>query len=99
MILEIFLNTCFTGNRVISSIICQFYGMLLLFLLYCGTSLHGGVFRERQRYTNGILFPNFFLTYMLATKLESKKTYTINVVGNSNVSNINENLNCPVNLK
>ena len=59
--------------------------MLLLFLIYCGTSLHGGIFLERQRHTKGILFPNFFLTYLLATKVESKKTYTINVVGDSSI--------------
>ena len=53
--------------------------MLLLFLFYSGTSLHGGIFLEQQRHEKGILFPNFFLTYLLATKLESKKTYTINV--------------------
>ena len=54
--------------------------MLLLFLLYCGTSLHGGVFLEKKRYRTGILFPNFFLTYMLATKLESKKSFVLNIV-------------------
>ena len=71
------------GNRHIRRSICQFYGMLLLFLLYCGTSLHGGVFLEKKRYTTGILFPNFFLTYMLATKLESKKSFVLNVVASS----------------
>ena len=77
------------GNKLVCRIICQFYGMLLLFLLYCGTSLHGGIFLERTRYTNGIMFPNFFLTYMLATKLESKKSYVLNVVGNPSESNLN----------
>ena len=71
------------GNSHIRRLICQFYGMLLLFLLYCGTSLHGGVFLEKKRYTTGILFPNFFLTYMLATKLESKKSFVLNVVASS----------------
>jgi len=71
------------GNPHIRRLICQFYGMLLLFLLYCGTSLHGGVFLEKKRYTTGILFPNFFLTYMLATKLESKKSFVLNVVASS----------------
>ena len=68
------------GNSHIRRSICQFYGMLLLFLLYCGTSLHGGVFLEKKRYTTGILFPNFFLTYMLATKVESRKSFVLNVV-------------------
>ena len=100
-----FLNTfiifliCYTGNKMICHSICSFYGMFLLFLLYCGTSLHGGIFLERQRHTNGILFPNFFLTYLLATKLESKKTYTINVVGNSSATNISASSNSATNLK
>ena len=89
----------FAGNKMICHSICSFYGMFLLFLLYCGTSLHGGIFLERQRHTNGILFPNFFLTYLLATKLESKKTYTINVVGNSSATNISASSNSATNLK
>ena len=42
-----------------------------MFLLYCGTSLNGGVAFERRRYSNGILIPDFFLTYLLATKVDS----------------------------
>ena len=61
----------------------QFYGMVLLFMLYCGTSLHAGVFLESTRYENGILFPNFFLTYLYATKVESKKSFTLKVVGSA----------------
>ena len=57
----------------------QFYGMVLLFMLYCGTSLHAGVFLESTRYETGILFPNFFLTYLYATKVESKKSFTLKV--------------------
>ena len=73
--------------------ICQFYGMLLIFLLYCGTSLHGGIVLEKTRYTTGILFPNFFLTYMLATKLESKKSLVLKVTGDSIGPNINMKTN------
>ena len=42
-----------------------------MFLLYCGTSLNGGVAFERKRYSNGILIPDFFLTYLLATKVDT----------------------------
>ena len=59
--------------------------------------MHGGVFLEKKRYTTGILFPNFFLTYMLATKLESKKSFVLKVTGNSNGTNINVKPISPVN--
>ena len=86
------------GNVHIRRLICQFYGMLLLFLLYCGTSLHGGVFLEKKRYTTGILFPNFFLTYMLATKLESKKSFVLNVVASSDDVILDANINKATNM-
>ena len=41
-----------------------------MFLLYCGTSLNGGVALEKKRYSNGILIPDFFLTYLMASKVE-----------------------------
>jgi len=64
------------GDKMMAHLICQFYGIFLLFMLYCGTSLHGGVLLERQRYKYGILIPNFFLTYLLATKVESEQPCT-----------------------
>ena len=72
----------FLGSKHISRIICQFYGMLVLFILYCGTSLHGGIFLERKRHSDGFLFPNFFLTYLLATKVKSKKSNAITIIKN-----------------
>ena len=66
----------FSGDKMMAHLICQFYGIFLLFMLYCGTSLHGGVLLERQRYKYGILIPNFFLTYLLATKVESEQPCT-----------------------
>ena len=41
-----------------------------MFLLYCGTSLNGGVALEKKRYSNGILIPDFFLTYLMSSKVE-----------------------------
>ena len=72
--------------------------MLLLFLLYCGTSLHGGVFLEKKRYATGILFPNFFLTYMLATKLESKKSFVLNIVASPEDAISDANINKATNM-
>ena len=65
----------FTGeeHENANRLICQFYSLLLLFMLYCGTSLQGGIALERRRYDSGILIPDFFLTYLLAIKVESEK--------------------------
>ena len=51
-----------------SRLICQFVGMFYIFLLYSGTSLHGGVVYETDRLNDGVLMPNFFLSYLLAKK-------------------------------
>ena len=61
-----------------------------MFLLYCGTSLNGGVALERKRYSNGILIPDFFLTYLLATKVDSwfQKMYMSNKTWNKSKTSI-----------
>ena len=59
------------GHEKVNRAVLQFYSLLLMFLLYCGTSLNGGVAFERKRYSNGILIPDFFLTYLLATKVDT----------------------------
>ena len=41
-----------------------------MFMMYCGSSLHGGVVRESHRQRDGILISNFFITYFLSTKPE-----------------------------
>ena len=43
-----------------------------MFLVYSGSSLHGGVLSERNRLQDGILINNFFATYLLATKVPSE---------------------------
>jgi hypothetical protein len=42
--------------------------MFYILLLYSGTSLHGGVVHETNRLKEGVMLPNFFLSYLLATK-------------------------------
>ena len=51
-----------------SRLVCQFVGMFYIFLLYSGTSLHGGIVFETDRLKDGVLLPNFFLSYLLAVK-------------------------------
>ena len=60
-----------------SRTVCQFIGFLYILLLYSGTSLHGGIVQETKRTKEGVLLPNFFLTYLLATKLVKNKTLQI----------------------
>jgi hypothetical protein len=43
--------------------------MFYIMLLYSGTSLHGGIGHETNRKKDGLLLPNFFITYLLATKV------------------------------
>ena len=67
----LFFSIIIGGHEKVNRAVLQFYSLLLMFLLYCGTSLNGGVALERKRYLNGILIPDFFLTYLLATKVDS----------------------------
>ena len=57
-------------NPLLSRCLCQFVGLFLMYLLYIGSTLHGGVVRERNRQRDGILISNFFCTYLLATKIK-----------------------------
>ena len=43
-----------------------------MFLLYSGSSLHGGVCREGHQQQDGILLPTFFSTYLMAEKVKEK---------------------------
>ena len=51
-----------------------------------------------KRYRTGILFPNFFLTYMLATKLESKKSFVLNIVASPEDVISDANINKATNM-
>ena len=58
----------FSDHVDMSRLVCQFVGMFYIFLLYSGTSLHGGIVFETDRLKDGVLLPNFFLSYLLAVK-------------------------------
>ena len=59
----------FPDDLVLSRTICQVVGILGLFLLYSGSSLHGGICREGHRQQDGILLPTFFSSYLMAEKV------------------------------
>jgi len=53
-------------NLLISRLICQIVGLFYMFLLYSGTSLHGGIRQDNEN----VMVPNFFLTYLLCNKVK-----------------------------
>ena len=67
------INLFYSEYVHMSRSVCQFIGFLYILLLYSGTSLHGGIVQETKRTQEGVLLPNFFLTYLLATKLVKNK--------------------------
>ena len=60
----------FPDDLVLSRLICQFVGLAGLYLLYSGSSLHGGVCREGHRQQDGILLPTFFTSFLMAEKVQ-----------------------------
>ena len=55
----------FSENLFIGRLICQIAGLFYMFLLYSGTSLHGGIKKDNEN----VMVPNFFLTYLLCNKV------------------------------
>ena len=47
-----------------------------MFLLYSGSTLHGGVGREGHRQQDGILLPTFFSTFLKAEKASAEGDVT-----------------------
>ena len=77
----------FSENVLASRLICQILGVFLLMFFYTGSSLHGGTPLESRRMEEGILIPNFFLTYLLANKKKSLKH--LNGEVNKNITDVN----------
>lgn len=57
------------SNTFWSRILCQVFGLALMFLLFCGSTLQGGVHMEKYRQKHGILIPNFFLTHLTSKEV------------------------------
>ncbi|XP_059085484.1 uncharacterized protein LOC131882373 isoform X2 [Tigriopus californicus] len=60
------------SNPLLSVFLCQFGGLVLMMFFYVSSNLHGGLSSEKYRQANGILFGNFYLTYLLSKRSDQQ---------------------------